>query len=113
MDNLRLSLKESKAQYLTDLECEIERLRTRPPELGIQRAILFGSTAWGAPGLASDLDLLVVWEPQLDFLVRTVELYRRIAPRVALDLLVYTHLEIETMADEVLKAVRNRIWKAI
>jgi predicted nucleotidyltransferase len=111
MDSQRLSLKERKAQYLTELESEIERLKTRLPELGIQRAVLFGSTAWGEPGLSSDLDLIVVWDTPLDFLERTVELYRQLAPRVALDLLVYTPKEMETMAETPM--IRNALEKGI
>ena len=60
-------------------------------------SVLFGSAAWGEPGLASDLDLLVVWDTPLDFLARTVALYRRLQPQVAVDLLVYTPGEMEGM----------------
>lgn len=79
------------------IEEEIERLTRIAPELGVQRMILFGSAARGEPGLASDLDLLVVWDTSLGFLERTVELYRRLKPKVAMDLLVYTPDEMKRM----------------
>lgn len=106
-----MKLKQRREHYLTELDSEIQRLKLRLPELGIERAILFGSAAWGHPGLASDLDLIVVWDTPLDFLERTVELYRRIAPRVALDLLVYTPQEMERMA--ITPMIRNALEKGI
>ncbi len=48
----------------------------------------------------SDVDLLIIWETSLGFLERTVELYRRLQPRVATDLLVYTPAEMERMMDK-------------
>ena len=45
-----------------------------------------------------DLDLPIVWDTPLAFLARTVELCRRLRPRVSSDLLVYTPDEIERMA---------------
>jgi len=49
--------------------------------------------------IASDLDLIIIWDTPLGFLERTVELYRRLRPRVATDLLVYTPSEMERMVD--------------
>jgi len=80
------------------LRQEAERLTTLASALGVQRVVLFGSLARGEPGLASDLDLLIVWDTPLSFLARTVKLYRRLQPRVAADLLVYTPDEMERMA---------------
>ncbi len=65
--------------------------------MGVQRVILFGSLARGEDNALSDLDLLVVWDTPLGFLERTVELYRCLQPRVAVDLLVYTPSEMEHM----------------
>ena len=76
---------------------EVERLTAAASELGVRRIILFGSLLHKKPGLTSDLDLLIVWDTSLGFLERTVELYRRLQPRVATDLLVYTSKEMERM----------------
>jgi hypothetical protein len=51
------------------------------------------------PGLTTDLDLIIVWDAPLGFLERTGELHRRLQPRVATDLLVYTPNEMEWMVD--------------
>lgn len=86
-----------------------ERLRARRTETarlteaavaaGAQKVVLFGSLVSGEPGLASDVDLLVVWDTLLDFVERGAALYRRLQPRVPVDLLVYTPHEMEAMAD--------------
>jgi predicted nucleotidyltransferase len=77
---------------------EAKRLTSAAVDLGAQRVILFGSLAQGNPGLVSDLDMLIVWDTPLDFLARTAELYRRLRPRVPVDLLVYTPYEMARMA---------------
>ena len=64
---------------------EVERLTATASELGVQRIVLFGSLVLEEPGLMTDLDLLIVWDTSLGFLERTVELYRRLQPRVATD----------------------------
>lgn len=84
-------------RHRRDLLREAGRLSAAAATLGVQRVILFGSLAWGDTGLVSDLDLLMVWDTPLDFLTRTVELYRRLQPRVAADLLVYTPAEMTRM----------------
>lgn len=76
---------------------EAERLVAAARSVGVQRVILFGSLARGEDNALSDLDLLVVWDTPLGFLERTVELYRCLQPRVAVDLLVYTPAEMEYM----------------
>jgi predicted nucleotidyltransferase len=82
------------------LQQEVERLTAAAAALGAQRVILFGSLARGEEArLTSDLDLLIVWDTPLGFLERTVEMYRRLQPGVAADLLVYTPVEMESMAD--------------
>jgi predicted nucleotidyltransferase len=75
----------------------VDRLSAVASELGVRRVILFGSLLKKRPGLTTDLDLLIVWDTSLSFLERTVELYRRLQPRVATDLLVYTSKEMERM----------------
>jgi len=80
------------------LQEETQRLTAAAAALGVRRVILFGSLARREGGLTSDLDLLIVWDTPLSFLERTVELYRRLKPCVAADLLVYTPAEMERMA---------------
>lgn len=77
---------------------ELLRLTKAAIKAGVQRVILFGPLLHGEPSLHSDLDLLIVWDTPLSFLKRTVELYRRLQPRVATDLLVYTPAEMQRMA---------------
>ena len=83
---------------MSALRREAVRLADAAGALGAQRVVLFGSLVTGEPGLASDVDLLVVWDTPLGFLDRTVALYRQLQPRVPVDLLVYTPREMETMA---------------
>ena len=98
MQSIRQKLRIRRDRHREHLRREVERLVDVAATLGVQRVILFGSAAWGEPGLASDLDLLIVWDTPLDFLTRTVELYRRIRPRAPVDLLVYTPDEMRSMA---------------
>lgn len=97
--SIREQLRRRRERHIADLEAEAPRLAQAAAEMGAQRVVLFGSAARGNAGLSSDLDLLVVWDTPLDFLERTVEAYRRLQPRVALDLLVYTPAEMERMAE--------------
>ena len=96
---LRQRLQRRRLDHRKSLALEAERLATEAAALGVQRVVLFGSMVRGNPGLASDLDLLLVWDTPLDFVTRTAELYRRLQPRVAADLLVYTPDEMARMAD--------------
>ena len=107
MLDIRRRLRHRRDRHRKELLGEAERLSKEAAALGVQRVILFGSLARGDPGLASDLDLLVVWDTPLDFVTRTVELYRRLQPRVAVDLLVYTPDEMTRMADR--PFVRNAL----
>lgn len=91
-------LSKRRAAHRQQLQHELERLTEVAAAVGVQLVVLFGSSSRGTAGLMSDLDLLVVWDTPLDFLARTVELYRCLQPRVAVDLLVYTPAEMESMA---------------
>jgi predicted nucleotidyltransferase len=95
MENLKLR----REVHKRELWEEVERIKVSASRLGLQRVILFGSLVHGDPGLASDLDLLIVWDTALGFLERTAELYRRLQPRVAADFLVYTPEEMMRMKD--------------
>lgn len=92
-------LGERREAYRADLEAELPRLVGALKAIGVQRIVLFGSMAQGKAGLGSDLDLLVIWDTPLGFMERTIELYRRLQPRVAVDLFVYTPEEMARMAD--------------
>jgi len=59
-----------------------------------ERVILFGSAARGDVGSTSDLDLLIVRHDCRRPAERINDLYRRIAPRIAVDLLVYAPEEV-------------------
>jgi len=97
IEAIRQRLRCRRDRHRRDLQREAQRLAAEAAALGAQRVVLFGSAAWGEPGLASDLDLLIVWDTPLDFLARTVALYRRLQPQAAVDLLVYTPGEMEAM----------------
>ena len=92
-------LRELRKAHQAELESEIERLTRAAADMGALRVVLFGSAARGQAGLTSDLDLMIVWETDLAFVERSAEIYRRLRPRVAADLLVYTPAEMERMAD--------------
>ncbi|MDW8234321.1 MAG: nucleotidyltransferase domain-containing protein [Roseiflexaceae bacterium] len=96
--DVRKLLQQRRAAHRHALRQEAERLAAEAAALGVQRVILFGSIVRDEDGLMSDLDLLIVWDTPLNFLERTVELYRRLQPRIATDLLVYTPAEMERMA---------------
>lgn len=95
--NVRKVLQHRREEHQKALWQEVDRLSAVASELGVRRVILFGSLLKKRPGLTTDLDLLIVWDTSLSFLERTVELYRRLQPRVATDLLVYTSKEMERM----------------
>ena len=97
--NIRELLQRRREEHQKTLWQEVERLTTAASKLGGKRVVLFGSLTRETPGLTTDLDLLIIWETPLGFLERTVELYRRLQPRVATDVLVYTPNEMEWMAD--------------
>ena len=94
---IRQLLRHRRAIHQQTLRQEVERLTAAAAALGVQRVILFGSLTRHDGNLTSDLDLLIVWDTPLDFLERTVELYRRLQPRVAADFIVYTPAEMERM----------------
>ena len=114
VDEIRQRLRTRREWYRKALETEAERLAELAGALGAERVVLFGSVARGDPGLASDLDLLIIWDTPMGFLDRTVEMYRRLEPRVAVDLLVYTPAEMEAMAQRAFakRALAGRVMYA-
>lgn len=81
------------------LEAELERILARLPDLGVLRAILFGSLARGDVAGHSDLDLILIANSGERFLERGARFYRVLAPAVAMDIFVYTPEEFEAMRD--------------
>lgn len=81
------------------LEQELTRIVAALKELGARKIILFGSYAQGRNDPFTDLDLIAVLDSNLPIVERTGEVYRRLAPRVAADILVYTPAEWESMAE--------------
>ena len=98
MQAIRERLRARRSRHVRALREEAVRLADAAAALGAQRVVLFGSLVTGEPGLASDVDLLVVWDTPLDFLTRTVTLYRLLQPRAPVDLLVYSPGEMESIA---------------
>ena len=83
------------------IECEIERLTRELVELGAERVILFGSRARGTAVRGSDVDLLVVMPcpGEESFPGRLARVAERLAPRTAVDLLVYTPEEFDRLRE--------------
>ena len=79
------------------LEAELERIVAALPQLGVRRAILFGSLARGDVGGQSDLDLILIVDTQERFLDRCRRFYEALEPSVGIDMLVYTPGEFEAM----------------
>ncbi|MBI2370146.1 MAG: nucleotidyltransferase domain-containing protein [Deltaproteobacteria bacterium] len=80
------------------LEAELKRMLPLLEAQGVEKIILIGSMAEGHIGATSDLDLIVIHRTSQRFLDRLDTFYRLLAPRVALDLLVYTPEEFQEMA---------------
>ncbi len=81
------------------LERELSRVQTLLPGLGVRRALLFGSLAEGSVGASSDLDLILIVTSSEPFPARCARFYEALAPRVGMDLLVYTPEEFAALRD--------------
>jgi len=81
------------------LGSELARIEQELKDLGARKIIHFGSSARGKAGPDSDLDLIVVMHSEDNFPDRIGALYKRIRPRAAVDLLVYTPAEFEEMKE--------------
>jgi len=81
------------------LAAELERIVQALPNLGVRRALLFGSLARGEVRGQSDLDLIVIVDTAEPFAERCARFYAALEPRVGTDLLVYTPSEFEHMRD--------------
>ncbi len=85
----------SESGRLARLRAALAELLPRLIDGDTERIVLFGSTARGDVGSTSDLDLLVVRRDSRPPRERVNDLYRRLQPTIALDLLVYTPEELE------------------
>jgi predicted nucleotidyltransferase len=79
------------------LQRELEAVLHRIVDADTERVILFGSTVRGDVGSKSDLDLLVIRRDARRPAERAADLYARARPTLALDLLVYTPEEVESL----------------
>ena len=64
-------------------------------DVGASKVVLFGSLAEGRVGPDSDIDLFVIQDTHLDYFARIDQALRRLSPRVALDLVIFTPEEVE------------------
>lgn len=81
------------------LETELARMKDLFPQLGVRKAILFGSLARGDVTETSDLDLILIKETSKRFTDRLEEALLVLDPRVGLDVLVYTPEEFATLLE--------------
>jgi predicted nucleotidyltransferase len=90
------------AAHRAQLRAEAKRLAAGFARAGAQRVLLFGSTACGRAGFASDLDLVVVApvDPEIPVPHRMRDVLTALNPRSPVDLLVYTPSEWERLQDE-------------
>lgn len=78
---------------------ELARLTSALVAMGASRVILFGSRARGEAAEWSDTDLLAIgpWDAEKPYMARLLDLHRRLAPGIAIDLLAYTPEELSKM----------------
>ena len=76
------------------LEAQVSDIRRRLADMGVQKAILFGSLARGDVTPFSDLDLIIVQDTDARFLDRLEPFYAELDLRVDADILVYTPEEL-------------------
>jgi len=88
-----------KLRNIVLLHSELDRILKELIVMGAKRIIHFGSSACGEAGLDSDLDLIVVIPSEENFPDRIAALYKKIRPKAAVDLLVYTPAEFDEMKE--------------
>lgn len=95
-----LDLAARRAAHALSLDAAVRRLvETLDGVQGVTRVSLFGSYARGRRDLFTDLDVLVVWDTELEPLERLGRLYRMLHLPVDLDLVCYTPAELEAGRD--------------
>ena len=81
------------------LEKELDRyVRILIEHYHPERILIFGSVASGDATEESDIDMIVIKSTSKPFLKRIEEVIKLLKPRVALDILVYTPEEFETLS---------------
>lgn len=83
-------------------QAEFERIVARLIQMGATRVILFGSRARGSHRPDSDYDVIVVLpgDESQRYGARLAGLYERVAPTIAIDMLLYTPSEFERLVRE-------------
>ncbi len=86
-------------QRKKNLKGELLRIKKALIKSGAIKIILFGSYARGHVSRTTDIDLLVVKDTKKPFSERLSEVYDKIIPTVAADILVYTPDELDNMSE--------------
>ncbi len=94
---MTIDIAERRRHHTALLESELDRLTNELKALGASLIVLFGSYNRGRRDLFTDLDILAVVESDRPFIHRQAELYAKLHPSVAADILVYTPAEFEEM----------------
>ena len=81
------------------MEQELERITAMMPQLGVQRAVLFGDLATGDVGPESSLDLVMVIDIPGKFTRRMDFFTSHLGPMLATNFLVYTPEEFRTLKE--------------
>lgn len=95
-----MDIKAEEKEYKTLLEKELERITAELKKLGAEKILLFGSYARGREDLLTDLDIIAVLKSDLPFIERIGFIYRKIAPKVAVDILTYTPEEWQMVKEK-------------
>ncbi|HEV8310447.1 MAG TPA: nucleotidyltransferase domain-containing protein [Methylomirabilota bacterium] len=95
-----MDLSAQRAAYARKLDQAARTLvEALSPVDGIERISIFGSYARGRRDLATDLDVLVVWQTDKPFVDRLRFLYGLVQVPVDLDMLCYTPAEFDDLRD--------------
>ncbi|MBE3519241.1 MAG: nucleotidyltransferase domain-containing protein [Firmicutes bacterium] len=81
------------------LELELQRMTALFPQMGVKKAILFGSLARGDVTESSDINLILIKDTTKKLSDRLEEALLTLDPRVSLDVLVYTPEEFEDLLE--------------
>ena len=84
-----------------ELRAELDRIVNVLRERGdVEKVILFGSLARGEVTSTSDIDLIIVQDTDKPFLERLHDIYSSVVPKKALDVLVYTPDEFQSLKED-------------